>query len=383
MIAEIALTLVLTFGAGLLVQSLIAALTVYPGFRADDLLAAELLLPAERYKTNDAATQFYRHFLQQLRRQPGVESAGAVDCPPSTGGCAKGWYSIKDMPDPPPASVPLTLLTRVDAEYFRTLRIAILAGRDFSGSANDDGRSVVVNEKLARHWWPENPELALGRRIKVGGPYRDGPILEIIGVTRDVSQTALDVEASPEIYIRGAQHRMFVVVRGMVDPNALIPVIRSELASLDRNVPLVSLLPLDRRMEATLERRRFSTLLLSLFAALAAVLTSVGIYGMVNHWVSTRQKEIAIRIAVGASRSEILKWTGWYVLRIAGLGVVVGALGCWAISQLFMSMVFGISARSPLMLLAASLTVIAIAAFAAGVPIWRATRVDPLRQITV
>jgi predicted permease len=381
MIAEIALTLVLAFGCGLLVRSLIAAQRIYPGFSADQVLAVEVLLPPSRYKTDDAASQFYRLLLQQLRSLPGVESVGAIDCPPSTGGCAKGWYSIKEMPAPVPADVPLTLLTKVDQDYFRTLRIPLLAGRGFTAADHEDWRAVVVNEKLARHWWPNMPQLAVGQRIKFGGPYVEGPVSEIVGVIGNVSQEALDIEAFPEIYVRGVQNGMFVMVRTTGDPTALIPAVRRQLVSLDRNVPVVSLVPLRRRMEATLERRRFSTLLIGVFSALAVTLTSVGIYGMLNYWVRTRQKEIAIRMALGARRSDILQWTGWHVMRIAGLGVVLGAFGCWGISQLLRGMVFGISAQNPLMLLAASVSVIAMAALAACIPIWRATRVDPVRDL--
>jgi putative ABC transport system permease protein len=155
MIAEIALTLVLTFGSGLLLRSLTLAQTSFPGFSAEHVLAVELQLPPLRYRTKNAARRFYERLMQDLRREPGVESVGAVNCPPSTGGCAKGWYSIADMPAPTRAAVPLTLLTRVDAGYFGTLRIPLLAGRRLNDSDRDDRSVVVVNETFARRWWPE------------------------------------------------------------------------------------------------------------------------------------------------------------------------------------------------------------------------------------
>ncbi len=213
MIAEIALTLVLAFGCGLLVRSLIVAQAVYPGFSADHVLAVELLLPPSGYKTDDTVPRFYGRLLQQLRLEPGVESVGAIGCPPSTGGCARGWYSITEMPAPARADVPLTLLTKVDPDYFRTLRIPLLAGRGFTAADRGDSRVVMVNERLARHWWPEQPQLAVGHRIKFGGPYMEGPTCEIVGVVGDVRQAALDIEASSEIYVRGAQKGMVVMVR--------------------------------------------------------------------------------------------------------------------------------------------------------------------------
>jgi hypothetical protein len=285
------------------------------------------------------------------------------------------------MPTPARADVPLTLLTRVDPEYFRTLRIPVLAGRGFTGADGGDRNSVVVNEKLARHWWPLRPRLAVGHRIKFGGPYMEGPTYEIVGVVGDVSQSALDEGSSPEVYARGAEKRMVVMIRAAGDPARLIPMVRRELAALDRDVPAVSLLPLGRRMEATLDRRRFSTLLLGIFAALAVALTSVGIYGTLNYRVRTRQKEIAIRLALGAGRSEILRWAGWHATRTAALGIALGAFGCVGMSRLLKSLVFGIPAQNPFMFLAASGAVIAMAALAAMVPIWRATLVDPVRHL--
>jgi putative ABC transport system permease protein len=165
------------------------------------------------------------------------------------------------------------------------------------------------------------------------------------------------------------------------DPAALVPAVRRELGSLDRNVPVVSLMPFTLRMAATLERRRFSTLLLEIFAALAVALSSVGIYGILNYWMGMRQKEIAIRMALGARRSDILRWAGRHIVQIPTLGITLGAFGCWGTARLLKSMVFGISAKNPLMLVAASGVVVAMVALAAGVPVWRATRVDPIRHL--
>jgi ABC-type antimicrobial peptide transport system permease subunit len=209
----------------------------------------------------------------------------------------------------------------------------------------------------------------------------EGPTCQIVGVVGDVNQAGLDVESFSEIYVKGSQNGMVVMVRAAGEPAGLIPAIRRELASLDPNVPIVSIQQLQMRMEATLERRRFSTLLFGIFAGLAVILTAVGIYGSLNYWVATRKKEIAIRMALGARRSEILWWTGWHVSRIAAAGIALGTIGCLGASRLLGSMVFGISASNPLTLLAACLAVIALASLAACVPIWRATRVDAIHHL--
>lgn len=381
-VVEIAITLVLAFGCGLLLRSLVLAQTSYPGFHPDGLLALELQLPPSRYKSDQAVRQFYARLMQDLRREPGVESVGAVNCPPSTGGCAKGWYSIADMPPPDRADVPLTLLSSVDPAYFHTMGIPLLAGRSFTDRDRDSGPGVVVvNEKLARHWWPAKPQLAVGHPIKFGGPYMEGSTYEIAGVVGDVRQSALDVAPFSEVYVTGAQKAMVVLIRASGDPARLIPAVRRELASIDRNVAVQSLRPFEQWMGATLERRRFSTLLLGIFATLAVTLSSVGIYGILNYWVSLRQKEIAIRLTLGAQRLAILRWAGWHAMRLVAMGIAAGVFGCWGASQWLKNMVFGISARNPAMLLVSAAAVIALAALAAAVPAYRATQVDPIRNL--
>ena len=206
----------------------------------------------------------------------------------------------------------------MDQDYFRTIRIPLRAGRGFNEADRDDGTGVIVNEKLARHWWPERPQLAVGHRIKFGGPYLPGRTYEIVGVVGDVSQSGLDVESNSEIYVKGVSTGMVVMIRARAsDPAGLVSAARRELESLDRNVPVVSLLPFSSRMAATLDRRRFSTMLLEIFAALAVVLSSVGIYGILNYWMGMRQKEIAIRMALGAGWSHILRWTGRHIVLMA------------------------------------------------------------------
>jgi ABC-type antimicrobial peptide transport system permease subunit len=174
---------------------------------------------------------------------------------------------------------------------------------------------------------------------------------------------------------------MVVMIRTAGDAAALIPVIRRRVAAIDRNVPIQSLRPFEKWMEAPLERRRFSTLLLGVFAGLAMILAAVGIYGVLNYWVSVREKEIAIRLALGAVPAAILRWAGSHAMRLASVGVALGALGGWGVSRWLASLVFGVSAQNPGMLVVAAAAVISIAALAAAIPLWRATRTDAVRNI--
>lgn len=171
------------------------------------------------------------------------------------------------------------------------------------------------------------------------------------------------------------------MVRTAGDPSALIPAVRHRVAAVDRNVPIQSLRPFEKWLGATLERRRFSTLLLGLFAVLAMILATVGIYGVLNYWVSVRQNEIAIRLALGAQRSAILRWAGLHAARLAVTGIAIGALGAWGASRWLRGMVFGVSSQNPEIMLASGAAVIAIAALAASVPLWRATQVDAVRNL--
>jgi putative ABC transport system permease protein len=203
-------------------------------------------------------------------------------------------------------------------------------------------------------------------------------------VVGNVSQMGLDAAPLPEVYFPFSQRpssRMVVMIRTAGDPSALVPSVRHRVASVDRNVPIQSLRPFEKWLGATLERRRFSTLLLGLFAVLAMILATAGIYGVLNYWVSVRQNEIAVRLALGAQQSEILRWAGLHAARLAVTGTAVGALGAWGASRWLKNMVFGVSAENPGMLLAAGAAVIALAALAASVPLWRATQVDALRNL--
>jgi predicted permease len=383
-IAEIAITLMLAFASGLLVRSLIAAQNSDTGFDPRNLLAIELQLPESRYKSDDSVREYYGQLAQNLRAEPGVQDVGLVNCPPGKGDCGDYWYSILEKPTPARDDVPLSLFNIADANYFRAARMHLIAGRNFNESDRASGsRVTMINERLARQEWSD-PRLALGQHIKVGGPYMEGPTLEIVGVVANVSQMGLDAEQMPTFYYAFSQKpdsAMVVTLRTTGDPAQWISAARRQVSGLDRNVPIQSLRTAEDWLGTTLQRRRFATLLLGLFGGLAMLLAAVGIYGVLNYWVSARQREIAIRLAVGAQRSTILRWAGWHATRLAVIGIVLGAIGAWSVARWLESLVFGVTARSPLMMLLAGAAVIVIAALAASAPIWRATHTDAVRNL--
>jgi putative ABC transport system permease protein len=383
-IAELAITLVLAFASGLLVRSLIVAQTSDPGFDAQHILALELQLPPSRYTGHENIRQYYGELVQSLRDEPGIEDVGLVMCPPGAGDCGDWWYSILEKPAPAHSDVPGSLFNIVDASYFRAVHIHLLAGRNFNGADRAGGSGVtIINEQLARDSF-SSPQQAIGKHLKVGGPYAEGPTLEIVGVVANVSQMGLDAEAEPVFYYPFSQKpssAMVVTLRTNGDPAQWMNAVRRQVSALDRNVPIQSLRTAEDWLGATLQRRRFATLLLGLFGGLAMLLAGVGTYGVLNYWVSARQREIAIRLAVGAQRSSILRWAGLHAIRLATIGIVLGAIGAWSAARWLESLVFGVTARNPLMMLLAGAAVIVIAALAASVPLWRASHTDAVRNL--
>lgn len=384
-ICQLAFTLVLSFASTLLIHSLVLARNSDPGFRSAGVLALETQLPAAVSKDDAAVNRFYRQLIGTLQREPGVLAVGAVNCPPSTGGCARGWYSIPGMPTPRKEDVPLTLLTKADPRYFRTLEIPLLAGRAFDEADREGTPEVaIVNEKIARYWWPDEPQRAVGHSIKFGGPYMAGPTLQIIGVAGSVHQAALDEPAFAEVYVPFAQNpssSMVLMIRTAGDPQALAPAVRRDLAAADRDLPIQSLRPFTQWMQSTLERRRFRTWLFGLFALLGWVLAAAGVYGMLNYWVAVRRREIAIRYALGAHGVSILRWIGLHAARLVLPGIAFGVAGCWGASRWLQSLTFRISAWNPFALTEAAAAVIALALLASCIPLWRGVQVNAAQSL--
>ena len=383
-IAEIAVAVILLFTSGILLRSLWAAETLNPGFEPRHLLALELQLPPLPYKSEGAVLDFYQRLEAALRAQPGVESVGAVNCPPAAGECRDWFYSVVERPTPSPQDLPVTLVNMADTAYFQTMRISLLGGRALSDQDRAGGPAVaVINEEIARAWW-KDPRTAVGQHIKLGGPHMEGPVIEIVGIVANVPQIGLDSPPLPEIYFPAAQRvdaAMVVMIRARSNPESMFATVRQTLASIDGNVPIQSLKTADMWLGATLEKRRFTTLLLALFAGIAVMLASIGCYGVFNYWVSCRRQEIAIRMAMGAGTIAILRRAGREAARIGALGLVIGLAGSWAASRWVSSLIFGISAHDATVLAFAALIAFLIVVLSAAVPLWRATHIDPIETL--
>ncbi len=383
-IAEIAVAVVLLFSSGMLVRSLWAAENVNPGFDSNHVLALELQLPNALYASDGAVLDFYQRLENALHAQPGVDSVGAVNCPPAAGDCGDWWYSVAEKAAPSKNDVPFTLVNSADSSYFSTMHLPILAGR--APSQQDTASSpriVVINNVIAHRWWA-NPQAALGQHIKLGGPYMKGPELEIVGVVGNVPQFGLDEELQPQIYLPAAQrvsNSMVVMMHVNGSPESLMPAVRRVLSGIDSNVPIQSLKTANQWLGSTLERRRFITLLLALFASIAVVLAAIGCYGVLNFWVNSRRQEIAIRMAMGASTAAILGRTGKQVVRLGITGLAVGVAMSWGASRWLSNELFSVSARDPFMFAAAIILTALLVLISAVLPLWRAAQVDPITTL--
>ncbi|MGC2726980.1 MAG: ABC transporter permease, partial [Candidatus Acidiferrales bacterium] len=383
-IAEIAAAVILLFTSGILLRSLWAAETLNPGFEPSHVLALELQLPPLPYKSDAAILDFYDRLEAALRAQPGIESVGAINCPPAAGDCRDWWYSVAEKPTPGPQDVPVTLVNMADPAYFAAMRIPLVAGRAFSDQDRAGEPPVaVINEEIARAWW-KDPGSALGQHIKLGGPYMEGPVAEIVGVAASVPQIGLDSPPLPEIYLPAAQRvdaATVIMIRTRTNPESMIALVRQTLASLDANVPIQSLKTARTWLGATLVQRRFTTILLVLFAGIAVMLASIGCYGVFNYWVSCRRQEIAIRMAMGAGTIAIIRCTGRQTARLGLIGLAVGLTGSWAASRWLSSLVFGVSTHDPFVFGSAAFAASLIVLLSAAVPLWRATQIDPIEAL--
>ncbi|MGD8699769.1 MAG: ADOP family duplicated permease, partial [Gemmatimonadales bacterium] len=385
LIAEVALSVVLVIGAGLLLRSFLQIERVDYGFDLDNVLVTYVTLPSARYSDTPQHVDFFRRSLERIEAVPGVRAAAGTSDAPAMGMGVTFSFAIEGRPRPGPKEredpVPLSAVT---PDYLRTLGIPLRTGRGFSEADGPEAPAVVViNEALAhRHWLSEDP---VGERISFEG--QQGPWLEIVGVVADTRHSSVDRPAEPAMYIPYAQkgrawmNWMALIVRTEGDPQSLAPAVRDAIWELDGTLALGRITPLTDLYGELNARRRFAMVLLGIFAALAIVLGMVGVYGVLSYAVAQRTREIGVRIALGAQRSLVAATVvrQGVILALAGIGLgIPAALG---LSRFLDSLVFGISTMDPVTFVAVPMLLLVIAALAAYLPARRATRIDPLQAL--
>jgi len=375
---EIALALVLVAGAGLMAKSLTRLESEPTGLRVDHLLTFRLDLTSARYQEPANVRAFFHDLVARLDGVAGVESAGAIHMLPLQSWGWNGVPTIEGHPGFPEGQEPLAEYRVVTPDYFRTMGIPLVRGRMFTGRDTEASTPVLlINEAAAKRFFPD--EDPIGRRMRGGFA---SEFAEIVGVVADVRQARLDMASRAEVYFPHDQAPwtgMSVAVRiGGRDPLALVPTVRQQVADLDPDLPVTAVGTMERVVADSARQPRLSSVLIGLFAALAAVLAVVGIYGVMAYSVTQRTREIGIRVAVGARAGSVLGLVLREALALAVIGLVVGLGATLGLTRLLASQLYQVSATDPLVLGAAAAGILVVSLAAGFVPAWRALRVDPL-----
>ena len=372
---EVALSLMLLVGAGLMLKSFSKLRTVDGGFSAERVLTILFSLPAKRYPIPAQVAGFYETLGERMRALPGVEDAGLVTVPPLAGLWSDAIFTIEGMPPPKSGQYMDALKRSVDPEYFKTMGIPLKRGRFFTKDDRLDaaGKAIVSDALVKEYLAGQDP---IGKRIR--GVNKDG--YEIIGVVGD-TRMDLAMEPEPTMYIpyaEGIDRRATIVVRTSGDPNLMSLPVQKVMREIDADLPAVSVQTIDDLREGGTQQSRFGLSLVGLFAGLAVVLASIGLYGVLAYSVGQRTNEFGIRMALGADGAAITKLVLWQGMKPAAAGIVVGVLGGFAATSLLRSVLFEVNPNDPAVMVGVALLIGVIAIAASFIPAWRATRIDPL-----
>ncbi|MBO0858441.1 MAG: ABC transporter permease [Chloracidobacterium sp.] len=369
-IAEVALTLVLTVSAGLLVRSFLRLQQVDIGFNPQNLFTAQINLPLEQYREDSQWLSFFNRLLERVEALPGVQSAAVTQYLPVSGVGGSVGFQIEGRPSEQGQWLSAGI-RRVSHGYFHTLGIPLTRGRDFTGQDEREHKAVIINEAMARRFWPgEEPT---GKRINLFGSVR-----EIVGVVKDVRYSSVDKVADPAIYEPVSLWFAHLVVRASADPLGLLAAVRAQVKALDRNLPLAKVATLEQLRADSMAGRRFNTLLLGLFSAAALLLAMAGVYGVLSYTVTQSTREIGVRMAIGAQSRDVLKLVVGRGLALTAAGVAVGLLAASALTRLMTGLLYEVGAADPLTFVGVALFLFAAAAVACYLPARKATKIDPL-----
>jgi len=376
-VAQVALAVVLLAGAGLLLVSVARLQAVPPGFSADGVLVARLTLAGPRYESHEATARFYDDVLARLRETPGVEAVGAAGTLPLSGATNTSNFRIVGRPAPAEGQDPTSRWERVTPGYFRALGIPVKQGRMFDQrDARDAASVVVVTESWARTFFPGDD--VVGRHIALGGTSKQS---EIVGVVGDVRHDGLDEPVQPTLFLAFAQHpegAMNLVVRASRDPATMTASVREAVRSVEASIPLHDIATMEEQVSRSLLAQRLSGGLIAVFAAMALVLATVGVYGLIAYTVAERRHEIGIRLALGAQGRDVRRLVVGQGVRLTLLGVVLGLAGAIVAGRGLRGMLYGVTALHLPTLLGVSAMLLSVAALASWVPARRAARTNLL-----
>ncbi len=397
-VAEVATTLVLLIGAGLMIRSFYLLQKVNPGFSYDNLASFSVSLPEKKYVTQDQQAVFYSRLLENIRTLPGVESAAVASGLPLGNNGWQTGFTVVGQPTPDRKERPLMEACLVSPDYFRAMQIPVLRGRVFTDQDNrshvnpetvsklpEDQQQtaglqyIVIDELFAKKHWPnEDP---VGKRIQIGGPAPDNPKLEVIGVVGRVKMESLSTDDNRVQgyfpFLQMPNSGMTVIIKASSDPNELISSVRRTVKSIDPDQPIYNPRTMGDIRAESVAPERLNLTLLGIFAGIALVLSIVGIYGVMSYSVTQRTHEIGIRMAIGAQPSDVFAMILGHGMKLALLGIGIGLVGAFALTRLMASMLFGVEPTDATTFGAISVLLTIVALLACYLPGRRATKVEP------
>jgi putative ABC transport system permease protein len=386
-VSEVALALTLLTGGGLLVKSFAKLQGVDPGFKTGNILTFGLALPAARYPTDTAQKNFYNAVIPRIAQVPGVKAAGATSVMPFGGGWSTSSFNVEGFVVPPKTNSPWGDIRIVSGDFFGTLQIPLVRGRYFNASdAPTSPRAAVVDDEFVKRFYKPGDE-PLGKRIYFENKITDSTkFITIVGVVGHTKHEGLDATPRVQVYFAESQapfnvNAMQVAVRTSGDPKTYVSAIRNAIHEIDHDMPMSKVNTLEVLVDNSMGQRRLSTVLLGVFAGLALLLASIGIYGVMSYTVAQRTRELGVRVALGASRQSVLGLVMRQGVTITLIGVAIGLGGAFGLTRLIATQLYSVSATDPttFALVTGALLIVAVAA--SLVPALRATRIDPLTAL--
>ena len=377
-VSEMALSLVLLIGAGLMVRSFAAMLRADLGIKPENVVAMETSLPPDEYKDENKRLDFYQQLMSRVGSLPGVQKVGGVDIVPFSSGYNGLTFQIVGQTPFPKGQEPYSELRIATPGYFDAIGTALRSGRLFGD--HDDAKAapvILINETFARRFLPR--QQPIGQRIDFGGGEK--AVREIVGVVADVKNDDFDEQPDPAVYVPHAQNpsrTMSLVIRATQDPTRLASAVRSEVQALDPSLPVSNIKTLNQMIDERISAKRLMTYILAVFGLTALLLASVGIYGVMSYAVTQRTQEIGIRMALGARAIDVLKLVVRNGMSLALIGMTIGLAGAYALTRLLANLLFHVTPTDSLTFAAVSLSLILVALLACYIPARRATKVDPL-----
>ena len=387
-VSELALALTLLTGGGLLVKSFSKLQGVDPGFNPNGVLTFGLALPTARYKTDTSQALFFAAVAPRIAQVPGVKMAGATSVMPFGGGWSTGSFNIEGFVVPPKTNSPWGDIRIVAGDFFGTMQIPLLHGRAFNASdAVGSPNVIVVDDEFAKRFFKPGEEV-LGKRMF----FSDPPITDttklwtIVGIVGHTKHEGLDAAPRVQLYFYEPQapfnvNAMQMAVRTSGDPKTFVSAIRAAIHEIDRDMPMSKVNTLDVMVDNSMGQRRLSTVLLGVFAGLALLLASIGIYGVMSYTVAQRTRELGVRVALGASRQSVLSLVMRQGMTITLIGVGLGLAGAYGLTRLIATQLFSVKATDPATFAIVTGVLVAVALAATLVPAMRATRIDPLTAL--